>query len=233
MATTTLQKKKPISPMHSTIGLKLMMAVSGLFFVLYVLLHMYGNLKILSGRAAFDEYAHHLRILGEPMLPYGGALWIFRILLLLALVAHVYSAFTLWKGAGEARSHKYAVRSAAAATVSSRWMRWGGVALLAFVVFHLFQFTWLQINVGGEFSSPAARVVAAFGVWWLTLIYVVALIALAMHLRHGVWSACQTLGYTSTARARRTANAAGIVLAVVVAGGFLIPPLGILFGAIK
>ena len=68
------------------------MAVTGAFFVLYVLLHMYGNLKVLAGQEAFDTYAHHLRTFGEPMLPYGGLLWIFRILLLGSLIGHAYAA---------------------------------------------------------------------------------------------------------------------------------------------
>lgn len=219
--------------MHSSIGLKVMMAVSGIIFVLFVLAHMYGNLKILAGHAAFDEYAHHLRTMGEPLLPYSGALWLVRIVLIVALVAHVYSAFTLWKRAQGARSDRYSVKKAAAASLSSKWMRWGGVAILLFVVFHLAQFTFMWINVGGTFQSPAERVVTAFGVWWLTLIYVVALLALAMHLHHGVWSASQTLGFTNTARSRSIAKGLGVFIAVVTVVGFLIPPLGILFGAIK
>lgn len=219
--------------MHSTVGLKLMMAVSGLYFVFFVLFHMYGNLKILASHAAFDDYAHHLRTMFEPILPYSGFLWIFRLTLIVALVAHAYSAFTLWKRANHARSSRYAVKKASAATLSSKWMRWGGVAILLFVIFHLAQFTFLWINVGGSFVTPAERVVGAFQQWWLTLIYVVALLALAMHIHHGVWSASQTLGLTNTAKARRTAKAAGAVLSAIIVIGFLIPPLAILFGAIK
>lgn len=219
--------------MHSSIGLKFMMAVSGLYFVFFVLFHMYGNLKILAGHEEFDEYAHHLRTMFMPILPYEGFLWIFRLTLIVAIVAHIYSAVTLWGRADKARGSKYVVKKAAAASLSSKWMRWGGVALLAFIVFHLGQFTLLWINVGGTFGTPAERVVAAFEHWWLTLIYVIALIALAMHLHHGVWSACQTLGWTNTAKSRATAKTAGVAIAAIVVIGFLIPPLAILFGAIK
>ncbi len=219
--------------MHSTVGLKLMMAVSGLYFVFFVLFHMYGNLKILVSHVAFDDYAHHLRTMFEPILPYEGFLWIFRLTLIVALVAHAYSAFTLWSRANHARSTRYAVKKASAASLSSKWMRWGGVALLLFIVFHLAQFTLMWINVGGTFASPAERVVAAFQVPWLTLIYVLALCALAMHIHHGVWSASQTLGLTNTAKSRRTAKATGAVLSAIIVVGFLIPPLAILFGAIK
>ncbi|GAB95301.1 succinate dehydrogenase / fumarate reductase cytochrome b subunit [Kineosphaera limosa] len=219
--------------MHSTIGLKIMMAVSGLFFVFFVLMHMYGNLKILVSHHAFDDYAHHLRVLGEPILPYEGGLWIFRILLLVALAAHAYSAFTLWSRANTARGTRYAVKKAAAASLSSKWMRWGGVALLTFIVFHLAQFTLMWINVGGTFDSPAERVVAAFQVPWLTLIYFIALAALAMHLNHGTFSALQTLGLTNTTKAYVTARLIGTAIAVIVVVGFAIPPLAILFGIIK
>ena len=210
-----------------------MMAVSGLYFVFFVLFHMYGNLKILAGREAFDEYAHHLRTMFQPILPYEGFLWLYRLTVLVALVAHVYAAFVLWSRARGARSQRYAVQKAAAASLSSKWMRWGGVALLLFIAFHLAQFTLLWVNVGGPQATPAERVIVGFQHWWLTLIYVIALAALAMHLRHGVWSASQTLGLTNTARSRAVANTAGLAISAIVVIGFLIPPLLIQFGAIK
>jgi succinate dehydrogenase / fumarate reductase cytochrome b subunit len=218
------------SSVRTTIAMKIVMALSGAVFVLYVLLHMYGNLKMFSGQRAFDDYAHHLRTLGEPILPYSGALWIIRAVLVVALVAHAYSAFSLWKRASDARGTRYAVHKAAVATLSSRTMRWGGIALLLFVIFHLMQFTFLTFTVGGEFLSPYDRVYAAFEEWWVVAVYLAALGALAMHLRHGVWSALQTLGMTSNARSARTARITAVLTAVVVAGGFALPPLSILLG---
>ena len=213
--------------------MKIVMAVSGALFVFYVLLHMYGNLKLFGGQTAYDVYAHHLRTLGEPILPYSGFLWLFRALLIIALVAHTYSAFYLWSRAQRARTTGYQVKKAATATISSRFMRWGGVALLLFLVFHLLQFTTNTIRVQGDYGSAYQRVVAGFQVWWVVLIYVLALGALGMHLRHGIWSACQTLGLTGTARTRRTANVTAIIIAAVVVVGFVLPPLSILFGLIK
>lgn len=213
--------------------MKLVMAISGVLFVLYVVAHMYGNLKAFGGQQAFDEYSEHLRTLGTPILPYSGFLWVLRILLIVALVAHVYSAFYLWSRAQGARSTRYAVKRSAAATLSSRTMRWGGVALLLFIVFHLLQFTTNTIRANGDYGSPYQRVVAGFQVWWVVLIYVVAMVALGMHLRHGIWSASQTLGWTSSARARQTANTLGVAVAAIVVVGFLLPPISILFGLIK
>lgn len=220
---------------RSTIGLKIMMAVSGIVFVLYVLLHMYGNLKVLAGQQAFDEYAHHLRTFGEPMLPYGGLLWLVRVVLVVALVAHAYSAFALWKRASAARPQRYAVRKAVSSSLASRTMRWGGVALLLFVVFHLIHFTLVKPNFNSSVDaaaikdSPFVMVSASFSLLWVVAIYTLAMIALGMHLFHGVWSAQQTLGLTSSVAARARAKTIAAVLAALVVVGFLIPPFYLYF----
>lgn len=215
--------------------MKLVMAVSGVIFVLFVIAHMYGNLKMFGGKGAYDEYAHHLRTIGEPILPYSGVLWIVRVVLVVAVVAHIYSAFYLWSRAQGARTTKYQVKKAVAATISARFMRWGGVALLLFIIWHILQFTTHTINVNGQHDSPYDNYVAAFqpSVWWVFLLYALAMVALAMHIRHGVWSASQTLGWTCSAKARRNANTLGITLAAVVSIGFILPAVFVLFGAIK
>lgn len=219
---------------RSTIALKMLMAVSGILFVLFVLGHMYGNLKAFSGREAFNDYAEHLRTLGEPLLPHSGLLWIIRVGLILALVVHVYCAFVLWRRKEKARSHKYVMRKAKNSTLSSHWMRWGGVTLLLFIVWHLLNFSIGKVNVsGGPTNDPYELLVDSFQVWWLTLIYLVAMAALAMHIRHGVWSSAQTLGLTNNARARRNANVLGVLLATVIAGGFSLVPIFTLFGVIS
>lgn len=219
----------------STIVLKIAMALSGLVFIGYVLLHMYGNLKVFAGQESFDTYAEHLREFGEPILPYGGLLWIVRIVLILALVVHVVSAFRLWSRAQSARTQKYAVRKAVHSSLSSKWMRWGGVALLLFVIFHLLHFTLRVVTPGGDSDSPYERLVNGFQPeqWYVVLIYVLAMGALAMHLRHGVWSASQTLGLTGSPAKARRANLAGYALAVLVAGGFVIVPLSVLVGIVE
>jgi succinate dehydrogenase / fumarate reductase cytochrome b subunit len=212
------------------------MAATGLVFVGYVLLHMYGNLMALAGEEAFNTYAEHLRTFGEPMLPYGGLLWVIRVVLLLSLVGLAYASFSLWARAGNARRAKYAAGRTAMKTA---WMRWGGVFILLFVIWHLLHFTILKISPNASAQGPDVEqnpyrlVVASFQVPWMTLIYVLAMVALALHLAHGVFSAQQTLGWTGTAGAYRRAKAIGLVTAVVVAGGFLLPPLAILFGLIK
>jgi succinate dehydrogenase / fumarate reductase cytochrome b subunit len=213
--------------------MKILMAFSGLLFVFYVLMHMYGNLKIFAGQEAFDGYAHHLRTLGEPILPYSGFLWIFRAVLIVALVTHAGSAYWLWTRAHGARSTKYQVKKAVEASLSSKMMRWGGTFLLLFLVFHLLQYTTNTVQVNGAFESPYQRVIAGFSVWWVVVIYLAALFALGMHLHHGVWSASQTLGLTGTPKARRHAKLTGLAVALIVGVGFALPPLAILVGLVK
>jgi succinate dehydrogenase / fumarate reductase cytochrome b subunit len=219
----------------STIVWKLAMAVSGLVFIGYLLLHMYGNLKVFAGQESFDEYAHHLRTFGEPILPYSGLLWVIRVVLLLSLVVHAGAAYRLWALAHGARSHKYVVKKTPAATWSSKTMRWGGTALLLFVIFHILHLTTRTVTPGGDSPSPYERMVNGFSpdTWWVSVVYILAMLALAMHLRHGVWSAGQTFGLTSTAESRRLWNLAGYTLAFVIGVGFVIVPLSVLFGIVE
>ena len=218
---------------RSTIALKLLMAASGVIFILFVLVHMYGNLKAFAGHDAFNEYAEHLRELGEPMLPHAGALWIIRVVLIASLVAHVYAAFTLWSRAKKARSTPYVVKKRTGATFASLMMRWGGVTLLLFIVWHLLNFTVGKVNPqGGPTNDPYNLMVDTFDVWWLTVIYLVAMLALGAHLHHGIWSAAQTLGWTGTAAKRQRAKSIAFVLALIVSVGFSLVPLGVLAGII-
>jgi succinate dehydrogenase / fumarate reductase cytochrome b subunit len=198
-----------------------------------VLLHMYGNLKAFAGHDAYNTYAEHLRTFGEPMLPYSGLLWVIRVVLVVSLVVHVYAAVTLWRRARGARSQRYVVKKNRHSTKASHLMRWGGLTLLVFIVWHLLNFTVGKVNVtGGATSDPYNLLVDSFSVWWLTLIYLVAMAMLGAHLHHGVWSAAQTLGYTNNAAARLRWKQVGFTLAVVIAGGFSLVPIFVLLGVI-
>ena len=214
------------------------MATTGIVFIGYLLLHMYGNLKVFAGQEAFDSYAHHLRTFGEPILPYGGMLWIIRIVLVASILGHLYAAFTLWSRANGARSQRYAVKKAAKATLGSRTMRWGGVAILVFVVWHLIHFTIVKPAINSDVSasaiaeSPFTMMVASFQLWWMVAIYLLAMVALGLHLSHGTFSAQQTLGWTSTASGYQRARTIGYIIAAVVVVGFALPPLAILFGIV-
>lgn len=226
---------KGVRGSRTTIALKLLMAISGVIFILFVLAHMYGNLKAFAGHDSFDEYAAHLRTIGEPLLPYAGFLWILRVVLIVSLVVHVACAIVLSKRSLTARGPvKYQVKRNRGSSFSSRTMRWGGVAIFLFVIWHLLNFTIGKINVtGGPTNDPYNLLVDSFDTWWLTIIYLIAMVALGLHLHHGTWSSLQTLGWTKSAGGRTRAKTLGWILAIVIAGGFALVPLFTLLGVIS
>ena len=119
------------------------------------------------------------------------------------------------------------------ATRASLLMRWGGVTILLFLIWHLLNFSIGKVNPqGGATNDPYNLLVDTFDVWWLTLIYIVAMLALGAHLHHGVWSAAQTLGWTGTAAKRQRAKAIAFGTALIVSVGFSLVPLGVLAGII-
>ena len=137
------------------------MAVTGIFFVLFVLMHSYGNLKILAGADAYNGYAHHLRVFGAPILPYEGLLWILRVMLLACVIIHMICAFYLWHRASKGRgSQKYVVKQNVVNNYATRTVRVGSVLLVLFILFHIFHFTtkWVQIGAGEAYSSATCKV---------------------------------------------------------------------------
>lgn len=225
--------------MRSTVATKAVMAVTGLIMVGYLLLHMYGNLMVFGGPVAFNEYAAHLRTIGEPMIPYSGVLWVVRIVLSVSVVAHIISVIVLARrsiratGGGKRR---YVSRSrrllGVQETFAAYTMRIGGITIALYVVFHLLHLTFEVINPGGG-HTPYERVVLSFQNWWMVLIYTVAMFFVTLHLRHGVWSALTTLGANVSKTARRNINVIAIAVAALLAVGFLLPPFSILLGLVK
>ena len=155
------------------------MAVSGLIMIGYLLAHMYGNLKIFAGPEAFNGYAHHLRTLGEPILPHTGLLWIIRVVLLVAIGVHALSALALWARANKARggARRYETKRARGGvqrTYASFTLRWGGLIILLFVVYHLLHLTFNTIHPGGASAEPYTRVVNGFQIPWVVIAYTIA-----------------------------------------------------------
>jgi len=238
VATTTLSPTQ--RGVRTTVALKALMAVSGLILIGYLLAHMYGNLKVFAGQASFDAYAEHLRELGEPILPHTGLLWIIRIVLLAAVLAHGYAAFKLWararraRGGGGAKRYQSSKgRTGVQRSYASFTLRWGGIVIALFVIFHLLHFTWNTIHPGGASDSPYQRVVNGFGVWWVVVAYTLAMVAVGFHLRHGMWSALTTLGLNTSAAARHRLNLLAYLVAGVITVGFLLPPYSILLGLVS
>ncbi|GHH53164.1 succinate dehydrogenase cytochrome b subunit [Streptomyces candidus] len=214
----------------STVGKKTVMAVSGLIMLGYLVAHMIGNLKIFFGTDEFNGYAHWLRTMGEPVLHYEWALWIVRVLLLAAVVGHAAAAYQLSRRDLRARPVAYAHKRRRA-SYATRTMRWGGIILLLFIVWHLLDLTTLTVNENAQAGRPYENVVATFSTWYGNTIYVVAMLAVGLHIRHGFWSAAQTLGVGNATRERFlkvTANLLALVLTV----GFLSVPVAVMTGLV-
>ncbi len=211
------------------------MAITGLIMVGFLLMHMYGNLKVFMGAEAFNHYAHWLK--GDilyPLVPSGWFIWIFRVFLLVAIVAHIWSAAVLTGRAHAARSSKYVTTKRLSQTYAARTMRWGGVILAGFLVFHLLQFTAQVVTTGFRAGSePYDMVIASFSQWWVTLAYLVWVAIVCLHVRHGVWSALTTLGANTSPKARGFLNGLAWVIAIVLFVGFMIMPLAVQFGWVK
>ncbi|BBA95812.1 putative cytochrome B subunit [Actinacidiphila reveromycinica] len=214
----------------STVGKKAVMAVSGLVMLLYLVAHMLGNLKIFFGADDYNGYAHWLRTLGEPALHYEWALWIIRVVLVAAVVAHGVTAFQLSRRDLRARPVGYAHRRARS-SYATRTMRWGGVILALFIVWHLLDLTTLTVNRNAEPGHPYQNVEATFHTWYGDVIYIVAMLALGLHVRHGFWSAAQTLG-AGNRRRDRALKATATGLAVLLTAGFIAVPVGVMTGTV-
>jgi succinate dehydrogenase / fumarate reductase cytochrome b subunit len=209
------------------------MAVTGIMLVLFLFLHMIGNLKIFFGNDAFDHYAHWLRTIGEPALPRTWFLWIQRTGLTAAVILHIASAVILARRASAARPVKYAHRPKVQGSYAARTMRWGGVIILLFVIYHILDLTTGTLNPKGDKEHPSANVVADFAPshWYVTLFYTLAIVAIGFHLRHGIFSAVRTLGQ-QTARGERIARAIALALSLVLVVGYLSVPFAVLTGLV-
>lgn len=223
----TLQSRPSL---YSTaVGKKYVMAVSGMVLMLYVVAHMVGNLKLYFGAESLDAYSHWLRDVGEPALPREALLWTVRVVLVAALFAHLWAAYTLTLINRRARPSAYrSKRDYVAADFASRTMRWTGIIVLLFVVFHLFDLTWGPANPDFVSGDPYRNIVASFERIPVALFYVAANLALGVHLYHGAWSLFQSMGWVRPWR-RQFAIA---FTAIVVAGNVSFP-LAVVFGVVN
>ena len=220
---------------RSTIGKKTIAAVTGAILVAYLVLHMIGNLNSLFGpgveEARIDWYGEWLRSFGEPLIPHEGIVWAVRALLLGAIIIHITTVIQLAARNRAARPEGFPARRIGRSW-ESRLMLVSGILLFAFIVFHILQFTTLTIDVTPlEQGALYANVYNAFQEWYFVAIYLVALILVGIHLRHGIWSLCQTLGLDTPERnfgIRMGANALTLVIVV----GFALVPILFFTGAL-
>ena len=216
---------------ESSIGKKVIVAITGAILALYVLLHALGNLKTLQGpggeESAVDRYAHWLRTVGEPALPRNGFLWLIRGILILALILHVAAIYALWKRNRAARPAGYRDVPVLHRSLSSRTMTFTGLVILAFLVFHIMQFTTRTIQVTPIHEGTVyANMYGVFQKWYFVLLYVAVMVLLLLHLRHAIWSVSQTAGWDKPNR-NPTFRRFATGFAVLVGVGFMIVPLAI------
>ena len=174
---------------NTTIGKKVVMAVTGVGFVGFVIAHMLDNLKIFAGPDEINAYSRFLREVGRPEYGYGQLLWLVRIVLLVCVTLHITAALQLTLMSRAARPAGYTTKRDIETTWAARAMRWCGVLLLAFIVFHLLHLTGGVVGFeAGQFKDLAVyqSVVAAFAVWPIALFCIVAMGALCLHLDHGI-----------------------------------------------
>lgn len=230
----------------SSVAAKYIMAITGLMFSAYVLVHMIGNLKVYQGPETFNSYAHWLRNAFYPVLPYEGLLWILRVVLVVSVIAHIVCALILKSRARRARGGARAPsirrrRGLGLSVFAGRSMLVTGVVLLLFVIFHV-----LDLTTG---TSPAApdgfqaathetshaysNLVDSFSRWPASLIYIAAMVALALHLLHGLVSAVYDMGVGVGSKARNILSAVALLVALVVALGNITIPVAVLTGLIS
>jgi succinate dehydrogenase / fumarate reductase cytochrome b subunit len=217
----------------SSVGKKIMMAVTGVILIGFVVAHMAGNLKAYLGRESFNHYAEGLRTLGEPFLPYGVALWIARIILLAAVIIHITAATQLTLASKRARPVGYRkYEGDLVFSYASRTMVWGGIIILLFVVFHLMHLTFGTVHQDFIPGDAYHNFVTGFQVVPVSIAYIIAMIPLGLHLYHGFWSMLQTLG-ANNAKYNHLRRPIAMALALMVTLVNISFPIAVLSGIIS
>jgi succinate dehydrogenase / fumarate reductase cytochrome b subunit len=211
----------------STVGKKIVMAVTGAILFLFVIGHLLGNLQVFEGPAKLNAYGAFLHSIGE-------VLWPVRIILLIAVALHIIATVQLALRKKRARPIGYSRKQAIASSYASRTMYWSGPIVLAFIIFHLLHLTAGYVHPGAAYIEGDVyhNVVSGFQVWWVSLSYVVAICLLGLHLRHGLWSMFQTVGIHQPQHTARLKKAA-MVIAVLIVLGYISIPISVLLGLVK
>lgn len=217
----------------STVGKKISMAVSGVILIGFVVGHMIGNLKVFQGPEAFNHYAEGLRTFGDPFFGRGQLLWIIRLVLLAAVLVHIFAAVSLVMRAKRARPVSYAkYEGSLTFTYASRTMAWGGLVILGFVIYHILHLTLGTVHPDFVHGDAYHNFVQGFSSVPVSLIYILTMIPLGFHLYHGFWAMLQTLGATNPKWNHiRRPIAAVLSLAVVI--GNISFPVAVLTGIVS
>ncbi|HMH82036.1 MAG TPA: succinate dehydrogenase cytochrome b subunit [Gemmatimonadales bacterium] len=217
---------------RSLVGMKVLMAVTGVILLLFVVGHLLGNLKVFQGPEHFNTYAEGLRTVGAPFFARGQLLWIARLVLLVTVGAHIGAAIMVTRASWRARPVGYRRLEPVETTYAARTMRWGGVLIALYVIYHLLDFTFGRVNPSFVPGDVYHNVVASLRVWPVAAAYIAAMIVLGLHLYHGTWSALQTLGLNRPPTGRWRRSAAGAI-AVLIAGLYISIPVAVLAGIVR
>jgi succinate dehydrogenase / fumarate reductase cytochrome b subunit len=208
------------------------MAVTGFILFGYLVLHLWGNLKIFVGPEALNGWGSFLRVFGEPVLMHEQLLWLVRIILLLAVILHIWAAYSLTRMSQEARPKGYTGKRSLAATYASLSMRWSGVLVAVFIVYHILHFTVGTVHPTFIEGQPFHNVTQAFKELWISSIYIVVMLVIGLHLYHGLWSMFQTLGWNNARTELYTRSFARLFALAITAGNVAIP-VAVLTGVVK
>ena len=217
----------------SALGKKAVMAVTGILLLGFVLAHMLGNLHLYQSPERMNEYGEYLRTIGSPILPHSGALWILRSGLILAFILHIHSAATLTLMNRQSRPVGYkGGRDYVAANYAARTMRWSGIIVGFYLVFHLMDLTW---GVGGaDFTrgEPYENLVASFQREPVAIVYIIANVLLGLHIYHGAWSLFQSLGWANP-RFNHWRRGFAMIFAAIIVIGNLSFPVAVMTGLVE
>ena len=218
---------------RSALGKKAVMAVTGVLLFGWIFAHMVGNLKLFLGAEHLNEYAHWLRTMGAPVAPNSAILWIVRAVMLVVIWLHIQAATQLTLMNWAARPTDYRERGYEAATYAARTMRWGGVIILLFVIYHLLHLTFGVHVAPGQFIEGDVyhNVVAGFQVWWVAAIYIIANLALGLHLFHGLHAMFESLGLNNP-RFNAWRRYFATAFALIITAGNVSMPVAVLAGLI-
>lgn len=211
----------------SMVGKKVVMGVTGLIGIGFVVLHSAGNLLVFRGPEAINSYSHFLKSAGE-------LLWTLRIVLIVAVILHVIAAVQLTRQSRAARPIGYTRRESQVATMASRTIRWGGALLLVFIVLHILHFTTGTVRPTGAFTPDDvyANIVSSFRIWWVALLYVLAMVVLGFHIVHGAWSSVRSIG-VSLPSPQPLHKRVSVAIAILVWAAFTAVPLAVFAGLVR
>lgn len=216
----------------SAIGKKAVMAVTGFFLFGWIFAHMLGNMKLYLGPEHLNDYAKWLRVMGAPLLPNEAALWTVRILLIIAVWLHIQAATQLTLMDLRARPVDYTRRDYVKSNYASRTMRWGGVIIVLFVIYHLLHLTTGTLHPNFVENDVYHNVVTGFQVWWVSAVYIIANLALGLHLYHGLWAMFNSVGWNHQ-KFNAWKRTFATFFAVVITLGNISFPIAVLTGVVR